>query len=330
MIHEKEIEIKDIKVKQNRKSMIKKYLKFLLIPGWRDPDISAQEYEIEKIKSKRRLFRRFLTPLTIIGIIMVLFCVVLGVFAPFLTTIPLQEVTLPYYPSGVLPFEPPSPEHPLGTTFYGYDILARIIWGARTTLSMALVPVIIAQVGGLVFGTISAYFGGWVDSVIMRIVDLMYVFPMMILVIVIAPMLGTDLFTTLTLYGLLFIPFYTRFMRSTVLQVKQMVYVKAAKTGGAKKFKIMFKHIVPNALSPMIIRFFGGIARTILGIASLAWLGLVDQTVANWGTDINWAQEQFTAFMAAVWPGFFIGIATIGFMLLGDGMRDALDPRLHI
>ena len=330
MLEVEEVEIKDTEVKQDLRVKIKKYLKFLLIPGWRDPDITAQEYEIEKIKSKRRLFRRFLTPLTIIGMIMIIFCVVLSVFAPWLTEIPLQEVTLPYYPPGVLPFEPPSPEHPLGTTFYGYDILARIIWGARTTISMALVPVIIAQVGGLVFGTISAYFGGWIDGIIMRVVDLMFVFPMLILVIVIAPMLGKDLMTVLTLYGLLFIPFYTRFMRSTVLQVKQMVYVKAAKTGGAKKFKIMFKHIVPNALSPMIIRFFGGMARTILGIASLAWLGLVDQTVANWGTDINWAQEQFTAFMAAVWPGFFIGIATIGFMLLGDGMRDALDPRLHI
>ena len=330
MLNVEEVEMKDIKVKQDRNIKIKKYLKFLLIPGWRDPDISAQEYEIEKIKSKRRLFRRFLTPLTIIGMIMIIFCIVLSVFAPWLTAIPLQDVTLPNYPEGVYPFEPPSPEHPLGTTFYGYDILARIIWGARTTLSMALVPVIIAQIGGLVFGTISAYFGGWVDSLIMRVVDLMFVFPMMILVIVIAPMLGTDLLTTLTLYGILFISFYTRFMRSTVLQVKQMVYVQAAKTGGAKKFKIMFRHIVPNALSPMIIRFFGGMARTILGIAGLAWLGLVDTSVANWGSDINLAQEQFTAFMAAVWPGFFIGIATIGFMLLGDGMRDALDPRLHI
>ena len=305
-------------------------MKFFLIPGWRDPDITAQENEIEKIKSKRRLFRRFLTPLTIIGFGMIIFCIILGVYAPWITTFPLEELTLPYTPPGGDPFAPPSAAHPLGTTRNGYDILGRIIWGARTTLSMALVPVIIAQGGGLIIGTISAYFGGKVDYLIMRFCDLMFSFPMLVLVIVIAPMIGTDLMSTLTVYGLLFIPFYIRFMRSTVLQVKQMVYVKAAQTGGARKFKVMFKHILPNANPPMIIRFFGGMARTVLGIAGLAFLGLVDPSVANWGTDINWAQTQFTAFMAAVYPGIFIGIATIGFMLIGDGMRDALDPRLHI
>jgi peptide/nickel transport system permease protein len=327
MVQEQKYEREGI---QKDKRKIKSFIKFFLIPGWRDPEFTAKEEKIERIKSKRRLFRRFLVPLTLIGFILIIFCVILAIYAPWLTTYPLQEVTMPYYPPGETPFEPPTAEHPLGTTLFGYDILARIIWGARTTLSMALVPVLIAQGGGLIIGTISAYFGGWVDYIIMRFVDLMYSFPMLILVLIIAPMLGTDLMTVLAIYGLLFIPFYIRFMRSTVLQVKQMVYVEAAKTGGARKFKVMFKHVVPNAIAPMIIRFFGGMARTVLGIAGLAFLGLVDQTTANWGTDINWAQTQFTAFMAAVYPGIFIGLATIGFMLIGDGLRDALDPRLHI
>ena len=316
--------------KFSRKERIKKYLKFFLIPGWRDPDITAKEYEIEKIKSKRRFFRRFLKPLTLLGIGLFIFCLVLAVYAPWLTKFPLQEITMPYYPPNPVPFAPPSDEHILGTTKYGYDILARLIWGARFTLSIAVLPTLIAQGGGLIIGTISAYFGKAVDYIIMRIVDIIYSFPMLVLVLVLVPMLGTDLMTTLTVYGVLFIPFYTRFMRSSVLQVKQMVYIKAAKTSGAKKFKIMFRHIVPNALAPMIIRFFGGMARTVLGIAGLAFLGLGDTSIVNWGTDINWAQGQFTAFMAAIWPGIFIGLSTIGFMLIGDGMRDALDPRLHI
>ncbi|MHA1729524.1 MAG: ABC transporter permease [Promethearchaeota archaeon] len=315
---------------QNLKKNIRKYIKFFLIPGWRLSKFTDQEYEIDKIKSKRRLFRRFLTPLTIIGFVLILFCLFIGVYAPWLTVYPLQEITMPYYPAYPKPFRAPSPEHLLGTTKYGYDVLARIIWGGRTTILMAIFPVMISQGGGIIIGTISAYFGKTVDNVIMRIVDITYAFPQLVLVLIIAPMLGSDLGSTLTVFGLLGIPFYTRFMRSTVLQVREMAYIKAAKTGGAQKFKIMFKHIVPNAIPPMIIRYFGGMARTILGIAALAFLGLGDESVANWGTDINWAQSQVTAFHAALWPGLFIGVATIGFMLIGDGMRDALDPRLHI
>lgn len=313
-----------------RKKKITRLLKFYLIPGWRDPKFSAREQEIEKIKSKRRLFRRLITPLTLIGFIMILVIVIMGVFAPWFTIYPLQEVTMPYYPSEGVPFAPPSLEHPLGTTKYGYDLLARIIWGARTTLIMSLIPVCIAIGGGIILGTISAYFGGMVDYIMMRFVDLMYSFPMLILVIILVPILGQDLMTTLIIYGILYIPYNIRFMRSLVLQVKQMVYIKAAKTGGALKFKVMFKHIVPNAISPMIISFFGGAALTVLGLAGLAFIGLGDPTVANWGIDINWARASFSTFTAALWPGLFIGIAAIGYMLIGDGLRDALDPRLHI
>lgn len=303
-------------------------LKFYLLPTWRDPDFSAYENEIEKIKSKRRLFRRFLTPLTIIGFFMVLFVVILAVYGPWLTVIPLQEVIMPHIPNSV-PFDAPSPEHPLGTTLFGYDVYARIIWGARTTIGYAFIPVIIMMGGGLILGTISAYTGGMLDYLMMRFVDVVYSFPMLIVLIILIELLGRDLMTTLTVYGVLFIPYNMRFMRSLVLQVKQMDYIRAAKTGGALKFKIMFKHIVPNALSPMIITFFGGVAGTILSFAGLAYLGLGDPTVATWGVDVNWAFGKIYSYWATLWPGFFIGITAIGFMLIGDGMRDALDPRMN-
>ena len=309
----------------------KRLLKFYLIPGWRDPEFSTFENEVEKIKSKRRLFRRLLKPLTIIGFLMLLFIVILAVYGPWFTEIPLQDIRMPYYPPEGIPFSDPTPEHPFGTTKYGYDVYARIMWGARTTIGMAFIPVIIAMGGGLILGTISAYFGGTLDYFMMRFVDLMYSFPMLILVIILVPMLGRDLMTTIIVYGLLYIPYNIRFMRSLVLQVKQLVFVRAAKTGGALKFKIMFKHVVPNAISPMIIGFFGGAAGTVLGLAGLAFLGLGDPTVASWGIDINWARDRlFTALWAAIWPGIFIGLTAVGFMLIGDGLRDALDPRLHI
>ncbi|MCK4382964.1 MAG: ABC transporter permease [Candidatus Lokiarchaeota archaeon] len=321
-----EIDYKDFSVSGNKKW--KRLLKFYLLPAWRDPEFSAFENEIEKIKSKRRLFRRFLTPLTITGFLMVFFIVILAVYGPWLTDIPLQMVLPPEIPG--VPFQPPSPQHPLGTTLSGYDVYARIIWGARTTISMAFIPIIIMMGGGLILGTISAYLGGTFDYLMMRFVDLMYSLPMLIVTIVLIPMLGQDLLNILLIWGVLAIPYNIRFMRSLVLQVKQLDYVKAAKVGGALRFKVMFKHIVPNSLSPLVITFFGGAAGTLLGLAGLAFLGIGDTTVATWGVDVTWARVRLlTAIWAAFWPGIFIGITSVGFMLIGDGMRDALDPRLH-
>lgn len=311
------------------KDKLIRYLKFYLIPGWRDNRFTAIEFEIGKIKSKRRLFRRIITPLTIVGFVMILFIVVLAIYAPWLTTYTLEEITPPNYPNARA-FQQPSAEHPLGTTKYGYDLLARLIWGARTTIQTAAYPVAISIGGGIVLGTISAYFGGWLDSIIMRICDIMYSIPMLIIVIIIAPLIGRDLYGTLTIYGLLYIPYNIRFMRSLVLQVKQNTYIKAALTSGANKFRVMFKHIFPNAISPIIINFAGSMGLTVLGLAGLSFIGLGDPTVADWGTDINFARGVIINTPgAALWPGLFLGIAAIGFVLLGDGLRDALDPRLH-
>ncbi|GAH25240.1 unnamed protein product, partial [marine sediment metagenome] len=169
-----------------------------------------------------------------------------------------------------------------------------------------------------------------IDYLIMRFVDLFYAFPTLILIIIITPMVGSDLFTTLIVYGLLFIPYNIRFMRSLVFQIKQLEYVQAAKVGGASRFIVMFKHILPNAVSPMLVSFFGGAAVAIIGLAGLAFIGFSDNTVASWGIDILWARGKYSNLSAAVWPGLFIGIAAIGYILLGDGLRDALDPRLKL
>ena len=326
-------QIKDLekdKISPRTKHKLIRYLKFYLIPGWRDPEFTAKEYEIGKVKSKRRLFRRLLTPLTIAGLLMIVFITICAIYGPWLTPYTIDEISFPYLPPGGEAFHPPSAEYPLGTTEYGYDVLARLIWGARTAITAAAIPVLISIGGGIVVGTISAYFGGLVDTIIMRIVDLMYSFPMLILVLIIAPLVGNDIYNILVIYGVLFIPYSARFVRSLVLQVKQNIYVRAAKTGGADKFKVMFIHILPNAISPIIISFFGSMAGAVLGFAGLAYLGMGDQAIPDWGTDITYSRNQFGAYWAAIWPGIFIAITAIGFMLLGDGLRDALDPRLHI
>jgi peptide/nickel transport system permease protein len=329
-----QIQIEKLKIKEQplikKKGKIRRYLKFYLIPGWREPEFSATEFEIGMIKSKRKLFRRLLTPLTIAGIAMILFLAILGVYASWFTPFPLQQLSRPYSPPGGTPFAPPSPEHPLGTTKYAYDILGRLIWGARTALTAAALPVLISTAGGLVVGTISAYFGGVVDSIIMRFVDFWFAFPLLILIIIISPMVGQDLYNLLLLYGIFYIPGSARWVRALVLQVRQNIYVRAAVTSGAEKFKVMFRHILPNAMSPIIVGFFGSMGGAILGFASIAYLGLSDATVADWGTDINYGREVTSATWALFWPGLFIAIAAVGFMLIGDGLRDALDPRLHI
>lgn len=321
----KEIEEDSLK----SKSKIKQLLKFYLLPGYRNPEFSKREYEIGKIKSKRKLFRRFITPLTLLGFLLVLFIMFIAVYGPWLTELTLANVTPPLYPPDDA-FLQPSPEHPLGTTIYGWDILGRLIWGARTTLQAALLPVAISISGGVILGTFSAYFGGWVDSIMMRLCDIFLSLPMLIIVIIIAPLVGNDLYQVLIIYGILFIPYNIRFMRSLVLQVKQNDYVRAAISSGADKFRVMFKHIFPNTISPIIISFFGAMGTTVLGLAGLAFIGLGDPTIANWGADIMYARGHFDTPGAALWPGFFIGLASIGFILIGDGLRDALDPRLHI
>ena len=313
-----------------RKTKFLRFLKFYLIPGWRDPEFSEQEYEIEKIKSKRRLFRHLAKPLTIIGLIMILVIAVLAIFAPWLTIYPLQDLVVPHIPPSPVPFAPPSTQHLFGTTYNGYDVLARIIWGARTTILSSLIPVTISIGGGLILGIFSAYFGGVIDYLMMRFVDLFYAFPTLILIVIITPLVGNDLLSLLVIYGVLFIPYNIRFMRSLVFQVKQLEYVQAAKVGGALRFNVMFKHILPNAISPMLISFFGGAAVAIIGLAGLAFIGFSDQTVASWGVDILWARGKFSNLIAAVLPGLFIGIAAIGYILVGDGLRDALDPRLKL
>jgi peptide/nickel transport system permease protein len=319
---------KEGKIITKPKNNFGRLLKFYLTPGWRDPEFIKFEYQIGKIKSKRRLFRRLLTPLTLVGFMCLLFVTFCAVYAPWLSKFTPSVLTDPS--AGGEAFANPSPEHPLGTTRYAYDILGRLIWGCRTAVTFGITTIIIGATGGIIIGTISAYFGRRVDAIIMRIADLIMIFPALILLIIFTQMVGQQLQLMLALFGMLSIPSFSRLMRSAVFQVKQNLYIEAAQTGGAKNFKVMFKHIIPNAIAPIIINFFGGVGAAVLGFTSIAFLGFGDQSVPDWGTDINYARTQFSHYYAAFWPGLFIIITVMGFMLIGDGLRDALDPRLRI
>lgn len=311
------------------KQKLSRILKFYLIPFWRDPELTVRENEIGKIKSKRKILTRFLNPLTIIGFLLIFFVGVLAVYPQWITEWTLESLTTLEVGDPLSAWQNPSPEHPLGTTKNGYDILARLIWGARSALTIGMMSNLIAIIGGVVLGLISAYFGGIIDQIIMRLFDVIMALPGFILVLLIVSMLGRPKMEYLLMaYGIIGIPGYARFLRSSVFYVKQNVYIEAAKTSGSNDFKVMFKHILPNAISPILIAFSFSVGGAILGVAGLSYLGFGDETICDWGTDINWAMETLMSSpWISLWPGFFIAITVFGFLAIGDGIRDAMDPK---
>lgn len=326
-------------VRVMERKQVLKWIRFYLVPFWREPEFSQREFEEAKIKSKRRQFSMFLYPLTISGFLIIIFIGILAVFPQWITEFSLLEVTTPL--GRTAPFhlpgwvENPTPPHELtyhflGTTKNGYDIFGRLIWGSRTALTMGIQSNLISVTGGVTLGLIVAYFGGRTDWVVMRILDVIQTIPTFIFALFLISLVGNEMSYILMIYGILGIPGYARFIRASVFQVKQNIYIRAAKTGGANDFKIMFKHVLPNAISPIIIIFFGSLGGTILGIASLTYIGMGDIKISDWGTDINWAQTRIlSAPWAALWPGLLIALTVLAFMLIGDGLRDALDPRLR-
>ncbi len=317
------------------RNTILNYIKFFLIPGWRDPEITRREFEIEKYKSKRRTFRRILTPLTISGFAIIFFILFLAIYVPWLTPytqIQVNNVVQARLASpGVSPWETASAMHPLGTTHGGYDLLARIIWGARTSMIFGFIASTMSVVGGIIIGTISAYYGGKTDERIMRFIDLVMIFPATFIVILIIDLTNDpNIMNILVVFGLFGIARYARFMRACCLEIRKTVYIDAARTGGANDVKIMTRHLLPNAISPMIISYFGGVGAAILAFSGLAFLGFGDQALPDWGTDISKASYRLSSIYATIWPGLFILITVLGFMLVGDGLRDVFDPRTQV
>ncbi|MFX1499958.1 MAG: ABC transporter permease [Promethearchaeota archaeon] len=304
---------------------IKNNLKFLLIPGYVSEDLMERQIQYEKTKSQRKFITRFKSMLTLIGITLMFIIISFAVFAPWLSPYSRYYLTTPQYGS----WEPPSPDHPLGTGDQGFDVLGRIIWGARTSLTVALPALFIAVSGGCVIGIIASYYGGWIDSVLMRIVDIMLAFPSLVLVLFFIAIWGRRLEYFILAYGILGIAGYSRIIRGSVLQTKNLPYIDAARVSGAKNSRIMFRHIFPNVIQPIIVAFTFDIGGIILSLAGLSFLGFADTTLIEWGYDISTSRVQFySAPWAAVWPGFMIMLTVLSFMLVGDGLRDALDPRM--
>ena len=228
--------------------------------------------------------------------------------------------------------EPPNSLHPFGTDDLGRDILSRVLWGGRESLRVAVIAVLVAAVGGIVLGLVSGYFGGRVDSLIMRLIDILLAFPSILLMLSIVAVLGPNLGTVLIAIGISSIPAVARFVRGTVLSARNQEYVTAAEVLGATDGYIMFTQILPNIMAPLIIYATLGLGSAIMITAGLSYIGLGAQPPSpEWGAMLNYGRDYLRdAWWMSVFPGIAIFAAVLFINLLGDGLRDALDPKLRI
>lgn len=222
------------------------------------------------------------------------------------------------------------PQHIAGIDGNVRDEFSRLLYGTRVSLWIGLSTVTFAIIIGTILGALGGYFGGWVDNLIMRVMDVLLAFPSLLLAIAIVTVLGPGLTNALLAIGIVSIPSYARVVRASVLSVREMDYVSATRALGGSNFDILFRRILPNAMTPLIVQGTLGIATAILDAAALSFLGLGAQPpMPEWGSMLGSERNQvFTAPHLVFLPGFAIMVTVLSFNLLGDGLRDALDPRL--
>jgi peptide/nickel transport system permease protein len=277
-------------------------------------------------RPRGRILRRMLgRPLTVAGAVIVLVFVVTAVVGIFVTPRPPDELIY----TAVL--APPSHSYPFGTDDLGRDILSRIIAGAHISLMVGVVAIGLAMIIGAVLGLLAGYLGGWVDQLIMRLMDIMLAFPDILLAIVIIAILGPGLVNVIIAVGIGAIPVYTRTVRAAVLGVREQEFVEAARALGVPPWRIMYVHILRNVTAPIIVLGTLGVGLAILIAAGLSFIGLGAQPpTPEWGDMLNEAQNYLQqAWWMAVFPGTAITLTVVGLNLLGDGLREMLDPAIR-
>ena len=225
---------------------------------------------------------------------------------------------------------PPSAEHWFGTDAFGRDIFARIVHGARTSLKIGLYTTAFSIIGGVILGCISGYYGGIVDSIIMRVCDVFMSIPAMLLALAIVAALGIGLFNLTIALTVTQIPSFARIMRSQILSARDSEYIEAARAVGASDAFIIIRHVIPNTIGPLIVQATQGVATAVISAAGLSYVGLgVAPPMPEWGMMLSEAREfmRQKAYML-LFPGAAIVLTALAFNLFGDGLRDALDPRL--
>ncbi len=262
--------------------------------------------------------------MAVAGLVIIAVIIISAIFAPLLAPHdPIKQNILARYKA-------PSAKYILGTDELGRDILSRIIFGARYSLLIGVITISLSLFLGVILGVVAGYFGGIIDLLLMRLIDIMLAFPYILLAISIVAILGPALSNAMIAISIVNIPTFARIVRSSVLSIKESEYVQAAKALGASDLRIILKHLLPNCMAPLIVQSTLSMASAILSAAGLSFLGLGAQPpTPEWGAMLSDARS---ALQRAPWvvtfPGIAIMLNVLGFNLLGDGLRDALDPKL--
>lgn len=287
-----------------------------------------------KIPRRRHPVLQFVVqqPLGAGGLVLIFVMAACALFAPWVA--PYDPLAVDY---GAM-LAAPSRDHLLGTDSFGRDVLSRVIYGARTALAIGFIASIWGSTAGAIIGVISAYFGGKVDLVIQRIMDVLLSFPIIVLAITVVAVLGKNVVLGIDInliiaIGLPMVPKVARVVRSSALAIRELPYVDAARAAGFSHTRIIFRHIVPNVVAPYLIMLTAFVAQAILSEASLSFLGLgVTEPTPSWGLMLSGAAADFyqQAPWMIVFPGVAISLAVFAFNLFGDSLRDWLDPKIKI
>jgi peptide/nickel transport system permease protein len=275
---------------------------------------------------KINIFKRFIKRgASVVGGVIIILFILVAIFGPSLTVYDPLAINLEGKYQGA------SWEHPLGTDNLGRDTLTRLVYGARITFIISFTSVLSGSFIGMIFGVLAGYFGGRVDTVIMRATDVLLAFPGLLLAIAIVAILGNGIINTIIAIAIYSIPYIARIVRGSVLQIRDAEYVQASKVIGASHARIIFVHIIPNSISQVIVNTTLSLGTAILTSSSLSFLGLgVQPPHPEWGSMLSRAREVLRSTpIAALAPGIAITLVVLSFSLMGDGLRDALDPRLR-
>ena len=292
----------------------------------RDPRMSDVMSQAKKRSQLGSIWFRFSkSKMAVLGLILLFFLFIIAICAPMI--IPYEKVS---DQDLVNRFAPISRQHPFGTDEYGRDMFSRIIWGARYTLSIGVGSILISLIFGALVGAVSGYFGGWVDSTVMRLMDVLLAIPQTLMAICIVAALGQGVIQLLVAMSASTVPKFVRIVRSSVLSLKNEEYIEAAIAYGTGDFRIIYKHVLPNVIGPIIVQATITMALTVMTISSLSFIGLGMPTpIPEWGTILsdNKAHMRYYPYLCTI-PGCAILLSVIAMNLIGDGMRDALDPKL--
>jgi peptide/nickel transport system permease protein len=297
-----------------------------------EAEVSEFRVEEEAVVGRwRDAFQRLLrNRAALVGIALIVVFVLVGIFAPLLAPADPGQQNLALIRPNVIPG--PSSEHLLGVDSLGRDILSRIIYGARYSLLIGVVSLLFgASVGG-VLGALAGGVGGWVDTIVMRLTDMMLAVPGLLFAIGVAALLGRSLTTVMIAIGVVNIPVFTRLLRGSMLSQRESDYALAARSIGVRPFKIIVGHVLPNSIAPVLVAGTLALATAIIDAAGLAYLGLGanDPGIPEWGRMLAETQSYLQRGPhAAIFPGLAIVVACLGFNLVGDGLREALDPKFR-